>query len=88
MRKLGCFVKENILHNQALQRRQRCFNMLSVGVRLGNIFTLAIHALEGAINSGIKHIRNTQSRFRINAHTPGILKQLARCIIRDVTIPR
>ena len=70
MRVLGGFVQEDVLHDDALHRRQGSIHMLGVGVRLRNVFALAIQGFETAIQRGLKHIGNAQAGLGADGHTP------------------
>jgi hypothetical protein len=43
---LGGFVQEDVLHNDAFHGAHSGNNMLCVGVRLNNVFTLAVQGFE------------------------------------------
>ena len=60
--------------------------MLSIRIRLNNIFTLAIQAHEAAIKCRIKHIRNTQTGFGIERNSPTRFEFSTRNAVRDMPI--
>jgi hypothetical protein len=62
--------------------------VFGVRVRLQNVLALDVKALEGAIDRGIEHVRNTQPRLLVEPHAPIFLEELPRLIERDVPIPR
>ena len=85
---LGGFVQEDVLHNKTIQRAERSFHMLGIGIGLGNVLTLHIHGLEAAGDGGIKHVGNSQARLIVDGHVPGLLKPGSNGRIAHMLIAR
>ncbi len=47
-----------------------------------------VDALEGAVDRGVEHVRDAQTRLVGNLDTPELLEGLARCIVGDVAVTR
>ena len=62
--------------------------MVGVRVRLGDVFTVHIDGLEGAIERCLEHVRNTQARLGLNFHAPRLAEQRTNGRVRHVAVAR
>jgi hypothetical protein len=79
-------VQEQILHDDALHRREPGGDVMRVGVGLQNVLALDVDALEGAADRGVEHVGNAQSRLAVELHAPERFEHLAHGVGRDVTV--
>ena len=88
MCELRRFIQEKILNDNTLHITERRFNVLGVGVRLGDIFTLDIHTHVFAGNCSVKHVGDSIARFVIQLHAPISFEDAPNLIISDRSIAR
>ena len=86
MGELGGFVQEDVLNDQAIQRPQGRLDVLGVGIGLGNVLALDVHALEFPSNRCVKHVRNAQPRMGVDRDAPIGLKTRPCGAVADVLI--
>ena len=88
MRVVGRLVEEEILDDHALHRRQPCRDVPGVGIGLEDILALNVECLEHAIDRGVEHVGDAQTRFGIERDAPVSLEQRPCLAIGDVAIAR
>ena len=81
-------VEEEVVHDDALHRRQRRDHMPGVGIGLQDVLALHIEAHEGALDRGVEHVRDAQARLRIELDVPQGFKLIAHRLARDVPVAR
>ena len=57
------FVQEKIMHDHAVHSGQTCRHMFGIGVRLKDIFALAVKPFKITRHRCIQHIGDAQARF-------------------------
>ena len=86
MRILGGFIEENIVHDHDLHRAQRGGNVMSIRIGLRNILALDIDSHETAVERGVEHVGDAQSRFGVERNVPRLLELGAHGVVGDVAI--
>ena len=66
------------MHDDTFHRRQTGRHMFSVGIRLQDVFALAIKALERAIYGGIQHVGDAQTGLGVDGQRPRPLLEQSR----------
>ena len=77
VRELGALVQEQLLHDQALERRHRGNDVLRVRVGLRDILALDVQPAERAVERRLEHVRDAQPGIGLERHFPVVLEQLA-----------
>ncbi|MNL37893.1 hypothetical protein D3C87_1600700 [compost metagenome] len=85
---LGGFIEENVLHHDALHRRQSGGDVLGIRVALGDVFTLAIQALETAGQGRLEHVGDAQARVGLQGDVPGLFELRPHHLVGDVPVAR
>ena len=75
MGELRRLVEENVLHDQAFELAQCGLDVPGVGVGLGDVLALHVHALVGAGQRGVEHVGDAVARFRVEGDAPVLLEQ-------------
>ena len=70
VREFGRFVDEQVLDDDAIHRHQCVRNMRGIRVRLGDVFSLDVHALELSGRGRIKHVGNAHTRITAQFGSP------------------
>ncbi|MNP17090.1 hypothetical protein D3C76_1095120 [compost metagenome] len=86
MGELGGFVEENVLHHDTFHGRQRRGDVLGIGVALGDVFALAIQALEAAGQGRLEHVGNAQARVGLQGDVPGLFELRSYHLVGDVPV--
>ena len=69
-RELRGLVQEEVLHDHALERRQRVRHVMRVGIGLRDVLALDVERLELPSKRGVEHVRDAQAGLRHAACTP------------------
>ncbi|MCY1292054.1 hypothetical protein D9M70_412650 [compost metagenome] len=88
MGELGGFVEENVLHHHALHGRQSGGDVLGIRIALGDVFALAIQALETAGQGRLEHVGDAQARVGLQGHVPGLFELRPHHLVGDVPVAR
>jgi len=80
------FVQEQVLHDDAFHVAERGLDMMGVRIRLSEVLTLDIHALEFAGAGRVEHVRNAKARLGIDSDAPVLLKLRANVVAGDVAV--
>jgi hypothetical protein len=86
VRVLGRFVQEQILDDDSLHRREGGGDVLGIGIGLGRVLALDVHAHEAAVEGGFEHVRNPQARLAQERDAPRVFEQRADAVVRDVAV--
>ena len=81
-------VQEQVLHDEDVERSERVFDVMDVGVGLRNVFAMDEHAAVRTIDCGIEHVGNAEARLVVELAIPLLLVDLARFLIGDMPIAR
>ena len=86
MRIVGGLIQEQVMHDDAVHRRQPGRDMPGVWVRLQDVLALAIQAPERAFDGGVQHVGNAQAGFMVDLDAPGAFEQVAHIVVLDMAI--
>ena len=88
VREFRRLVEEQVLHDDAFHRHQRGRDVLSIGIRLGDVLAFDVETLELAVEGRLEHVRNPQSRLRLQRHPPCSFEGGAYRVVRNVPVTR
>ena len=74
-------VQEQVLHDEMSIDRKRVFDVMRVGVGLGDVLALDEHAAERAVDRGVEHVRNAKARLVVELDVPLLLEDLAHFVL-------
>ena len=60
--------------------------MLGIRVRLGDVLSLDVQSLEGAIKGSLEHVGNAKSGLGAEREAPGLFELVAHGVARDVAV--
>ena len=86
--KASCFVQEQVLDDDTFHRRQCCLDVLGVGIRLSDIFTLNVDPLEFTGTGFVQHVRDAEARFIVQVNAPVAVEDLTDRRITNGTVTR
>ena len=78
MRVLRRLVQEEVLHDDAFHRLEPRYDVLRVGVGLGDVLALDVDALERAVDSLVEHVGDAQARLVARADGPTDASNMSR----------
>ena len=79
-------VEEDVLHDDAVHRREAGRDMVGVGVGLQDVLALDVDAAEGAFDGGVEHVGDAQAGLGVDPGAPDPLEHLARGILADMAV--
>jgi hypothetical protein len=88
MRIVGRLVQKQVLHEDAFHRGEPGRDVLRIGVGLQDVLALDVEAAERAVERGVKHIRDAQTRIGVEAHAPIALEEGAHVVVRNMAVTR
>ena len=88
MRVLRGLVEEQVLHDDALHRRERGGDVIGVRVGLREVLALDEQPLELATDRGAEHVGDAQARLGVDGRAPACLEQRARRVVGHVPVAR
>ena len=61
-------------------------NVVGVRVRLGDVLTLDVKALEGPLDRAVEHVRDAQARLGVEGASPELLELMADGVVGHVAV--
>ena len=83
---VGCLVEEQVLHHDQFHGGETRCDVMRVGIRLQDVLALHVKTFERAVDSGVKHVRDAQTRLGVERFVPERFEYRPGRIIGDVPI--